>query len=430
MDTYLGGSPLNTLSKILEKIVAVKLTNHLQINKLLYEHQYGFQRGLSTEHNLLHVVNNISSALNDGNYCIGIFLDLLKAFDFCSHDILLKKLTKFGVFSKELDWFNSYLTNRTQKVDIMGALSREAVINISVLQGTTLGPILFLCYINDIYNATSLATYMYLFADDTTCLAHGKNLTDLVNYVNTELQKLSNWFDANKMAINISKTKFIIFCTRGKQIDNNVANIFINTNEIGSNDPLKIYELQRVYSNHDNIENRDYKLLGVYFDEYLSFDKHVNTICAKLSGANYCIRRASNQLSIKSLKCLYYALFHPHILYCLNIYSCTSDKNLKRIEILQKKCIRIINKAKTNTHTENLFKISSILPFKKLITQAKLHFMHSICYAYAPSSFNGIFTINNHNDNYNLRTCAMYKLPYVRIENFRKYLIYSLPCTW
>ena len=151
-DNYRPIALVNTLSKVLEKIVAIKLTNHLQINDLLYKHQYGFLKGRSTEQNLLQVVNFISQSLNNGNFCIGIFLDLKKAFDVCSHNILLKKLKKFGIEGKAHDWFKSYLANRKQKVDIMGNLSDETTINISVLQGTTLGPILFLCYINDIFN--------------------------------------------------------------------------------------------------------------------------------------------------------------------------------------------------------------------------------------------------------------------------------------
>ena len=174
---------------------------------------------MSTEHNLLPVVNYISQSLNNCNYCIGlyigVFLDLKKAFDVCSHDILLKKLKKFGIEGSGLDWFSSYLLNRKQKVDISGNLSSESIINIFVLQGTTLGPILFLCYINDIFTATSLTTF--LFADDTSCLAENKCLSDLIIYVITELQKLANWFRANKMAVNISKTKYIIFRTRGKK---------------------------------------------------------------------------------------------------------------------------------------------------------------------------------------------------------------------
>ena len=147
-DNYRPISLVCTISKILEKMVHTNLINHLEINDLLYKHQYGFLKGRSTEQNLLHVVNFISNALNSGNFCIGIFLDLKKAFDVCSHYILLKKLKKLGVDGIALDWFTSYLSNRKQRVDINGHLSNEKFINISVLQGSILGPTLFLCYIN------------------------------------------------------------------------------------------------------------------------------------------------------------------------------------------------------------------------------------------------------------------------------------------
>ena len=226
-------------------------------------------------------------------------------------------------------------------------LTTPKIINISVLQGTTLGPILFLCYINDIFSATKLATF--LFADDTSCLAEHSNLNDLISFINVELHKLANWFKCNKMAVNVSKTKYIIFRTRGKKIENNIEDIMFNNNEIGiENDTSKIFKLERVYLENHNSENRTYKLLGVFFDEYLNFDRHISYICAKLSRANFCIKRASNKLSLKSLKALYFALVHPHLLYCINIISCTSAKNISRIVKLQKKAIRIITKSKSN----------------------------------------------------------------------------------
>jgi hypothetical protein len=132
-DNYRPISLVNSISKILEKIVSIKLTNHLQLNNLLYIHQYGFQRGLSTEHNLIQVINFIANSMNKGNFCIGVFLDLKKAFDVCAHDVLLKKLVKLGVMGRENDWFRSYLHNRRQKVDIKGTLSDEQYLNISVL---------------------------------------------------------------------------------------------------------------------------------------------------------------------------------------------------------------------------------------------------------------------------------------------------------
>jgi hypothetical protein len=182
-------------------------------------------------------------------------------------------------------------------VDVNGVLSDEKTINISVLQGTILGPLLFLLYINDIFNASDL--FLPLFADDTSGLAENKNLNDLITFVNSELKKLANWFQSNKMAVNISKTKYIIFRTKGKRIVNPPPVLF-NSNEVGRpEDPALIVPLERIYSDNPNVEERSYKLLGVYLDEYLNFDKHFSFICAKLTSAIYCIRRASNLISLK-----------------------------------------------------------------------------------------------------------------------------------
>jgi hypothetical protein len=122
-----------------------------------------------------------------------------------------------GIRGTALTWFGNYLAGRSQLVDIDGEKSDALPIDISVIQGSILGPILFLCYINDFYAATSL--FSVLFADDTTGLGKGKNLRDLTLYMNCELQKIANWFRSNKMAINTAKTKFIVFRTRGKRID-------------------------------------------------------------------------------------------------------------------------------------------------------------------------------------------------------------------
>jgi hypothetical protein len=246
-------------------MVSIKLTNHLQINKLLYKHQYGFQRGLSTEHNLIHLTNFIGNALNNGNFCIGVFvfLGLRKAFDTCSHSILLTKLSKLGVNGVALQWFSSYLKNHYQCVEVNDTKSNNALIDCGVFQGSILGPILFLCYINDIYTATDLATF--LFADDTSCLAEHKNLHTLITYVNSELQKLAVWFKANRMAVNVSKTNYIIFRTRGKIINADLPDVVFNSNDPDSPDqcPQSIYKLDRIHDKNPDIKLRNFKLLGV-----------------------------------------------------------------------------------------------------------------------------------------------------------------------
>ena len=343
MDNYRPISLINTFSKILEKMVAIKLSNHLDINKLLHQHQYGFQAKKSTEHHLLHVTNKIGNALNNGEFCIGIFLDFKKAFDTVSHSILLDKLKAFGVTGVTHKWFTSYLANRKQQVEINGTLSDSKDIDISILQGSILGPILFLCFINDLPNSTLL--YSFLFADDTAVLAFNSNLTELVRQVNFELRGIANWLRANRMAVNVSKTKFILFHTRGKKINEDDLKIVLNMNEIGKiEDPQLIFPLERIHSKHAKPGLRSYKLLGVHFDEFLSFDQHIGFLCAKLSKILYCLRRASGLLSENSLKLLYVSFVHANLLYCCNIIGCASKTNLKKISLIQKKSCPNCNK--------------------------------------------------------------------------------------
>jgi hypothetical protein len=225
-DNYRPIALVKSFSKILEKIVQINLVNHIEINHLLYEHQYGFLRGKSTEHNLLYIFNHISKSLNDVNYTVGIFLDLKKAFDVVDHSILLAKMDRFGITGTPHQWFTSYLTGRSQIVDINGSYSKPQSVDMSVIQGSLLGPTLFLIFINDFPNCTSLDTF--LFADDTSALKSGTHLPDLFTQLNAELYKIATWYRANKMSVNASKTKYIIFHNKGKSVDTNDLDLIYN----------------------------------------------------------------------------------------------------------------------------------------------------------------------------------------------------------
>jgi hypothetical protein len=326
-DNYRPISLLSSISKVLEKIVAEKLIHHLTANDLLYQHQYGFLPNRSTEQNLLQIVNYISDAINSNMYCVGVFLDLKKAFDVCSHEILLKKLKKMGVVGTAHEWFRSYLEGRSQCVDIGGTLSDFMELAISVLQGSTLGPLLFLCYINDFWKCTSM--FSALFADDTTSLAKGLILADVITYVNCELKKMANWFRANKMSLNASKTKYIIFRTQNKPVDPAVCNLVYNTNEFGlPEDPALITPIERISSEN---QESSFKLLGVYIDEHLSFKHHIDILCAKLSKSMYCLNRVKNFVDKPSLLKLYYSMIHSNISYGINLYGCANTTQLEKI---------------------------------------------------------------------------------------------------
>jgi hypothetical protein len=430
-DNYRPISLLSSISKILEKIVQIKLVDHLTSNNLLYKHQYGFLKGKSTEHNLLHVTNKITEALNSGKYCIGLFLDLKKAFDVCSHEILLKKLEKgFGIKNTALLWFKNYLSNRTQIVDINGNLSQPCNIDISVLQGSILGPILFLCYINDLPNVTDLD--MFLFADDASGLKASNNLSDLIDQCNIEIQKLANWFRANKMSVNTSKTKFIIFHTRGKRVDLQNKTLVFNNNEIGKNvNELLITPLERICNSNVDPQKRAFKLLGVYLDENLSFNYHVNHLCSKLSKSLFFLNRAKNYVDKKSLTMLYYALFHSNLLYCIGSLSAMNQTNCKKIKMLQKKAIRIVAGAKYNANTAPIFFDLKILPYEKLTKQFICKFMHCIEYMYKHESFYDYWPLNNNRIlNYDLRNNNMRNVQRVNFDQLKNCPLFNFPKIW
>jgi hypothetical protein len=234
------------------------------------------------------------------------------------------------------------------------------------------------------------------------------------------------------MATNIGKTKFIIFRAKNKKINTDELNVVYNANDLNAEqNPDLIYPLERYHNNHVNKSCRQYKLLGIYLDEYLNLDYHVDYVCNKMNKSLYCIKQAKNNLSQHALRSLYYALIHSHLTYCPIILSCTNKTNINRILKVQKKAIRIITNSNYNDHTAPLFQSLCILPFDKIIEQAKLLFMHSVEFNYAPSTFNNTWTKNNErNMEIELRNNDEYVLPHPRIEFFKKIPLYSLPAAW
>jgi hypothetical protein len=233
------------------------------------------------------------------------------------------------------------------------------------------------------------------------------------------------------MAININKTKYLVFHVPSKKVDNSIKLTLDMNTDNSHPDPLLISEIERIHNGHANPSLRSFKLLGIYFDEHMNFNANSTALTSKLSRAIFFLNRVKHTLTPKALKSLYISFFHSHLLYCTNIYSCTSQTNLNKIFLQQKKAIRIITNSAYTAHTAPLFASLSILPLEKVITHAKLSFMHTVYYGTAPTSFHNIWqTQAQRHPEINLRNATDIYVPFPRIDLFKRMPIYSLPTVW
>ena len=230
-NNYRPISILPCFSKILEKLVYKRILAHLNKHSILYEHQYGFRTNHSTDMALLHLVEKIYTAINNNEYALGIFLDLSKAFDTVEHSILLSKLHHYGFQGLAYNWLTSYVSNREQFVLANGCASSRIQLSYGVPQGSILGPLLFLIYINDLASVSSTALPI-LFADDTNLILTHKHFDSLIREANYGLTKISEWFQINKLSLNIKKSNFIIFTGKNKMYPKSSAKLSIDGNVI------------------------------------------------------------------------------------------------------------------------------------------------------------------------------------------------------
>ena len=210
MNNYRPISLLSIFDKIIEKLMHKRLYNFMEENDILYHKQFGFRKGNSTINALMQITEKIKESIDKGKYGCGIFIDLRKAFDTVNHNILLMKLEHYGIRESALLWFAAYLNKRKQFVSINGENSELRELSCGVPQGSVLGPLLFLIYINDLPNISSKLD-IFLFADDTNIYYENESFKELEKIVNKELKNLYLWLSINRLALNIEKNKLFNF---------------------------------------------------------------------------------------------------------------------------------------------------------------------------------------------------------------------------
>ena len=273
-------SVLSNISKIFEKLVCTRLNKFLVDKQLLHDNQFGFRPKLSTCLALLQLVDELRRSIDEGNITVGVFVDLAKVFDTVDHKIMLAKLQYYGIRGVPNKWFSSYLSNRKQYVSINNSNSIPSDISCGVPQGSILGPILFIIYVNDL-NSVSQQLRNIMFADDTNLFLTGNSIETIESLMNSELCNLIEWFQANLLSLNISKTNYIVFSKKR----NITANILIGDTPLVKLDTTKF--------------------LGVIISCDLKWNSHIDVVLNKIS-KNVGIIAKVRHHSVTSFSYLYF----------------------------------------------------------------------------------------------------------------------------
>ena len=409
---YRPVSVLPVMSKVLEKLMYNRLLKYLNKYNILYDYQFGFRNNHSPNLALIFLIDKISNAIDEGEYVLGLFIDFKKAFDTVNHDILLKKLEYYGIKDLNLEWFKSYLANRSQYVEYNGTNSAKLNITCGVPQGSILGPLLFLIYINDLAQVSD-KLFALLFADDSNMFISGKNLDNLINTMNLEMTKVVEWLRVNKLSLNLKKTHFIIFSKgRPSKPVKPPTNLITNTNSSNNNPPKikinfkpKLDPGTKLIIDGTSIDRKSStKFLGVIVDERLSFTDHIKYTKGKIARGLGILYKSRRILDKSTLTQLYNSFLCPYLNYCITVWGNTLPTYLAPIESIQRRAIRVISHKTRRDDVQPLFKERKILTFKELYAFNIQIIMYKFYHQDLPKIFEPLFSFNRNLHRYETKS--------------------------
>ena len=358
-------SLLSCIGKIIEKVVARQLMNYLEEEGLLNNRQYGFRANRNVTQPILEIAQKIFKHINsrENRYVLMVLIDLKKAFDTIQHNLLLEKLKHYGIKGWALKWFEEYLSDREQYTEINGEKSGNRRMVCGVPQGSVLGPILFLIFINDLPNAMKILTV--LFADDTAMVKEGTDMEELARQLEQELETATEWFRANKLSLNVKKTKLIGINNLRKQ-SNNVPQI----------EPTVKMDGEKLQQVGEKYEEKSTRYLGVMLDDCLGWKYQVEKVIGKVKAATHAIRRIRTAPR-KLKKMLYQALVESHLRFAVQVWGGVDQKYRGKLEAAQNSAVRAVSGMRKG-HAEPSYAELQILKLKDLIGMESLKFMRQI----------------------------------------------------
>jgi hypothetical protein len=367
-NNYRPISVLPIMNKVMEKMIFKSLLEYLTTNKLLSEHQFGFRSRISCADALLKIQNCVNRYLNSKKIVVIITLDFRKAFDSISHELLLQKLYCLGFSWKAILWFRSYLDNRRQCVRLKNNTSKSLRVSRGVAQGSILAPILFSIFVNGLCDLMISICDVILYADDTTLIFAADTYEELEKNINEGLVTLSTWITNNKLSLNVMKSNYMVINISGRRIN----------------------DLNIVYGETSLPRVKSTKILGVIFDERLSFKEHIEKISKKIKNRINFLSRVRHILPIDSVNTVFKALVLPLMDYGICLYGYTYKSHLNIIERLQKRAARIIT-CGSNEDYATLFKRLVWMPYNQRIAYFSCVFIYKCLHGLGSTSANEYF---------------------------------------
>ena len=400
--TDLSLSPI--FSKGFERLMYDRLIAFISRYNLLTPNQYGFQVNKSTELAINEICSSIKYTFENKETALCIFLDFAKAFDTVNHEILLKKLEYYGIRGSPLSWLKNYLNKRQQYTEVGDTLSDIDDIHCGVPQGSILGPLIFLIYINDIVSSSKILKF-YLFADDTTIFYSTKIDAKTEQTLNTELNKVNNWLNCNKLSLNVGKSSYLKFTNI-----RSTHNVTIKM----ANRPID--------------QKRVAKYLGVLIDDNLSWKYHIDNINLKIRKGIGMLNKVKSMVLASTLKTLYYSFISPYLDYNIINWSSAPNSYINILNNSNKKIVRNM-KFYDNNESNSIFKELEILPLDSLIKLRRGTFMWKLNNNFHPNPSSSWFKVNAA-PVYNRRVINTYHLPQPRLNTAKRHHTLTATRLW
>ena len=411
-ENYRPISLLITISKLLEKIVYKQTYSFLSNTNQIYSKQFGFRKRHSCDNAVSELIGTIVKNLQQKRYTLAVFLDLSKAFDTLEHDVIFKKMERYGIRGQCLNWYKSYLANRKLQVKCKtvanntNTYSEQYNVEYGTPQGSCMGPLIFLIFCNDLSKHLELISCIQ-FADDTTLYHSSKNKNYLRWSIEHDLTILSDWFKANKLTLNLKKSAFILFSPGNK-----------DTMEIKLGD-ISIPQVDFI------------KFLGIWIDCELKWSNHFQKINLKIQNNLILLKRLKNILTTHALKLIYYAQINSHLQYgILNWGNMLSITQIAKLQKLQNKCIKILAKNEKVDVTSSRKELK-ILSVTELIKVENLKFGYRYDKKMLPNPLVSNLELDHTESkltkqhNYNTRNRNLPNLPYATNNKYKNSFLFK-----